>query len=53
MKKSPAQLMRRIAMLEAQNTELQDKLKTAFAGWGDLCMEKSLRKSGASKLLLF
>ena len=40
LKKTPAQLLRRIAMLEAQNLELQKKLAKVHGGWGELCMEK-------------
>ena len=39
-KKTPAQLRRRIALLEAQNAELLKRCNEALRTWGDMAMEK-------------
>lgn len=39
-KKTPAQLRRRIALLEAQNAELQEQFKRVLSNWADMSMEK-------------
>jgi len=38
--KTPAQLRRKIEMLEAQVAELKDQMSKAHAGWGNICSDK-------------
>ena len=49
--KTPAQLRRKVEMLEAQVAELRAKLATAYSGWGDLCMEKIVAQERCKQAL--
>ena len=37
-KRTPAQMARRIAMLEAQNADLHERMRRLLSDWGDICM---------------
>jgi len=52
MKKTPAQLLRRIAMLEAQNAELQAQMSKVLSTWSDMAMEKIIAQERCKQAML-
>jgi hypothetical protein len=49
--KSPAQMLRKIEILEAQIAELKQQLEKAHSGWGDICAEKILAQMRCEQAL--